>query len=144
MRPLYESEQNRLDEREAARKIALRKGWQIQKLPMQYRLDYALVDHAKTVKAFLEVKRRHNLRAKYDTFMISLSKYTAALHLTHDTGVPCWFAVQWDDSLELWRVREEMAVQFSVGGRVDRNDSEDIEPVVLIPVSYFKQLKEAA
>lgn len=143
VRPLYENTATKDAERIVAEKIAKRRNLTVHKLPIQYRIDFALVSQPKReVVRFLEVKCRTNLRAKYDTYLLSLLKYTSALHLTRDTGVPVLLAVQWADALGIWQVAQIDRPEVVMGGRSDRADWQDQEPVVMIPVSMFKILEE--
>ena len=70
--------------------------------------------------------------------MMSMSKLVAAAG-DRKIGINCILLVQWADSMggvqmsnEYWSVR--------VGGRKDRNDWQDIEPVTHIPISEFKDV----
>ena len=90
-------------------------------------------------RIIVEIKTRHNSSHKYPTFMISKQKYDALCAL-HDKGFVTGILVQWTDKLGFVKVPTEH--RTTMGGRYDRNDSKDIETVVLIPVERFERVKE--
>jgi hypothetical protein len=81
--------------------------------------------------------------------MISLGKIMAARRLSEASQLPSFLLVQWTDP-KLWNydvcgyVRLDSLLDFkiAVGGRTDRGDPQDIEPVALIPIGEFALLQE--
>ena len=78
----------------------------------------------------------------YSSYMISLGKIMSARMLHHVTRVPIVLAVQWQDRTGCVTLAGKGAPQYrvSMGGRRDRNDAQDIEPVALIPIDKFRRL----
>jgi hypothetical protein len=138
VRPLYETATDLVAERAIAETIAGVFDRQIEKLPKQYRLDFAVTDTERRVRAFLEVKRRHNAHDRYPDAILSLSKVVAAKHLSEVVGVRSWFAIQWDDAIGYAPLDGHYTV--SMTGRTDRGDWQDIEPHCHIPLADFKLL----
>ena len=69
--------------------------------------------------------------------MISVSKVMAARALTDATGVECLLIVKWKDNAG-WINLSKDPDSVGFGGRVDRNDSQDMEPVVYYNIIRFK------
>lgn len=111
------------------------------KLPKRYSLDWVAEDNDGFLMAWVECKRRHCSARTYPTFMISMLKWMDALHFQMLGGKPTYILVQWDDGAGWVRSDEVVAsVKFSIGGRTDRDDPEDMEPCVHIPVHCFHML----
>lgn len=133
-RPLYETEFDRENELAVAKAVGARYGWEARKLPSRYALDFALVEGAE-VRFWLEVKCRRNARAAYPTYMLSLSKVFALLELQERTSIRSGVAVSWTDCLGVLPLPSPYRV--SIGGRTDRGDAQDVEPVALFDVGLF-------
>jgi len=136
MRPIYESDTDLYNEREVIN--ALNDLWQTQstKLPRSYGLDYTLTRGGR-VTAFVEIKCRTIPSWTYDTYMISLAKVLKAKSLGNNVGVPAFLVVRWNDMVGYVDLRI-VALDVQVGGRKDRGDEQDIEPVCMIPIKEFK------
>ena len=105
-----------------------------EKMSTRYEVDYALLRRGK-VMAWAEIKCRKNIRAKYDTYAVGLRKIMSGQALATATNLPFLLIVRWTDALG-WIAPEMNDVRW--GGRFDRNDAQDIEPMVHIPISAFK------
>lgn len=136
VRPLYESADDRAREAEIATKIERLLSRKLIKLPMQYRLDYMVMDDER-LTAWVEIKRRFHTFDNYPNVFLSLAKVMAARELNAATGLPCRFFVQFNDCLaHADMCKPGRALRFS--GRFDREDWQDIEPLVLIPMDQWK------
>ena len=137
MRELYESGHDRTKEAAAVGKFIERFGGGVDffKLPIQYKLDFAIVRDG-SVTSFIEVKCRKNVISAYPTYIISLSKMVAAAQYK-DAGITCILLVQWADQMGWVKIPDNRWIT-KVGGRKDREDWQDIEPVVHIPIKEFK------
>jgi len=71
--------------------------------------------------------------------MLSLNKIIHGMELARATDKPFLVVVEWNDMVGWHKVEKVHSIRM--GGRVDRGDWQDIEPVVHIPVTDFKQLK---
>lgn len=139
-RPLYESQQDLLRERAVADQLSRRWNCEIYKMPVRYQIDWAMLRDGE-LKAFAELKIRNNEIGKYETFMISLGKWVFGNQLSVISGVPFFVVVKWSDGL-FWHEAGTAPVTITMGGRFDRNDSQDFEPVVHISTSAFKRISE--
>jgi hypothetical protein len=133
-RPHNESSADLAVEREAAGD--LERAWRcsVEKLsPTLYGVDWALYRQNRLV-SFAEFKARGQ---KYDTLLLSLGKVIHARALARGAGVPFIVVVRWPDGLFYWR-DDNRNLSAMQGGRVDRGQSGDTEPVVHVPTSDFK------
>lgn len=136
---IYETAETLRIEREAMEKAAKHWGVVAEKLPKRYKIDWLLkAPNNKQGTAWAESKRRYNVRSKYPELMLSLAKWREGRQLSEDTGLPFLLLIEWDDGL-FW-MRAEINYPVGIGGRSDRGDPEDIEPMVFIPVDHFKRL----
>ena len=155
MRPTYENKQSLDAERKTVETLS--KMWKVQfiKMPISYHLDYAMIHKINvyqygealkdSIVGFAEVKVRTNPITQYDTYMIALSKVLKARQLSEATKKPSILIVNWrtinkdptkNDCIGWTNFKREFKLGF--GGRKDRNDWQDQEPVALYPISMFK------
>lgn len=139
-RPSYETSKNLSSEARVAGILAGANNATSIKLPAKYPLDWALVE-GKAIVAFIEVKCRTNSSTAYAEYMISLAKYASIQRLSEMSGVKAYLAVQFTDRLMICRFPDH-GLLCEVGGRTDRGDSQDIEPVVLIPMTEFTEVSD--
>ena len=141
MRLIYERPEDLVAERTALDKACEVWKCTAEKLPMKYELDYLLLREGSGV-AWLEITSRPNPRAAYPTYMISLGKVMAARRLSEASQFPSFLLVQWSDYCGYVRLDSLLDFRTGVGGRTDRGDEQDIEPVALIPLGEFARLKD--
>ena len=140
MRPTYETQTDRNNERRLAAKIEKHYGCILSKMPMKLSLDFMAIREGKAV-AFIEARQRKIAMNTYPTYMLSLYKAMQARSLTMTTGLPCFLAVQWTDKAGIGKLppaHEDMHVVM--GGTTRRDDPQDIEPMVHFDIANFKEL----
>lgn len=136
-RPTYETAKDRSNESDVAAVIARAWGFTAKKLPMQYRIDFGLLD-CDTVEAFLEVKDRRPYRSdSFATLILSAAKYEAGLAYSRAFGRPVFLAVRWADRLGVQIIEPRRALRLVLAGRRDRGDWQDMEPCVALDVRGF-------
>jgi len=138
MRPTYETNQDLINEQNVISGFC--NYWsplRFEKMPKQYHLDYCLMV-GEAVTGFCEVKIRKNTYDKYRTYILSLAKVSAAKNLQDACGLSSVLVVKWKDRTGYTSFNYGWPVL--VGGRIDRGDWQDVEPVVHIPLSDFKYL----
>jgi len=138
-RPLYESFNDLTNEQRVAANLSTLWKADFHKLPRSYHVDWMACRDNQTV-AFAELKCRQNERLAYPTFMISLAKWMRGKELAKEAGVPFIIIVDWTDGTFFLKVQNQ-PVTYGFGGRKDRNDLQDMEPVVFIDTSYFMTTK---
>jgi hypothetical protein len=135
MRPLYETQLDLKNEASVADVMASIWKCQMTKLQPRDAFDYAAV-RGKDIAAFVEIKTRTNPMNRYPTYMISMTKIISANAIFMSTGVPSFLAVRWTDCIG-WVRLNNANVKLEIGGRTDRSDAQDIEPVCHISISKF-------
>jgi hypothetical protein len=148
MRPMYETDADL--QREGTVAQAFEKAWKVKtvKLPIKYALDYAMTRQDK-VFAFAEIKTRRipmediDRRGGYD---LGLAKWMAGKEAHEATGLPFVLIVKLPDGL-YYSMFGDGHNSFKpddviMGGRIDRNDTQDFEPMVIIRAERFKKLKD--
>lgn len=139
MRPIYENDVSRATEREVVADVELMLNAKCVKLPISYRVDYAITSDGKSVRAWAEIKGRNR---KYSTLLLAASKWVTMLNLSRATGMPSFLFVRWPEGICWARVTEAVPVEYEIAGRTDRGDPDDIEPCAMIPVRVFTALEK--
>jgi len=128
-RPLYETAADL--SREAKVMHTAAEKWQCDylKLPLSYRLDFALIRNNRLV-ALAEIRVRNVTASKYPTIIFSVNKRAKANQLSDQIKVPSFFVVKYDDEIRYIDFAETPD-EFQVGGRTgaNRRDQADVELV---------------
>ena len=133
-----ETEKNLEDERLVAKLIEAEWKVIVKKLPRLYHLDFVLLNKKKEIRGFAEIKIRDNKQLEYAEYMIGLSKVLQAKKLTEFTGQTSVVIVRWTDFTGWISLREYKRIGW--GGRTDRDDFQDLEPMAFFTASAFKAL----
>jgi hypothetical protein len=142
MRPLYESGKDREREQQVASWIESRWAVTAQKMPMRYEFDYMLM--RSSMVAIMEIKCRLK---KYDTLIISMQKVATMQMYSQQFSVPAVLTICWpneDPKYTLLEPARTATYRIEWGGRDDRGDDQDKEPVIHIPVEHFRDFRNAA
>ena len=134
-RKKYESEDNLDKEKNVLRHMSVKWDVSYSKLPISYKLDYAMYRDEKLL-GFAEVKCRQNSVHDFSTYIISLSKVIKARRLASVTGTKSVLIVSWSDATGWINFFSDFDVKQ--GGRSDRDDWQDQEPVCHFDVKDFK------
>lgn len=114
------------------------------KLPRSYHADYWL-PHESLPPVVVECKMRSANFRQYDTYMISLGKFMRCRELADMMGGFFDIVVGWGDNVVTVAQIRGMTKPFPYiiksGGRTDRGDPADIEPMVHIGIGSFKEIK---
>ena len=109
---------------------------QLNKLPISYALDYLAFRDEEAV-SFVELKNRKCNKDTYPTYMISLSKLLKAKDYKRNLGLSSMLCVSWQDQKGWLNLTNLTDFKIGFGGRYDRNDWQDVEPVIYIPIHKF-------
>lgn len=143
MRQFYESPLNIERERAIAEAVAAQWESPAHKLKVASAVDYAFVRNARVV-GFAECKAREYTMAKMQSWggvMLSVHKWERMLALHKCTNLPVLFIVQDADGVIWWHHPTDFGHDgVMMGGRTDRGDSQDIEPVILLGSERFRTL----
>lgn len=140
VRPIYESLGD--VQNETAVKDQLEKIWNVElhKLPESYQLDY-LATRGEEGKMWVEIKCRKIDSGKFPSIILSMHKYIKGIDLAKTSGLPFIFVVQTNDKLMWYEFDIEHNYGVRLGGRtVKRRDYEDVEPIIDIPMDWFREL----
>lgn len=145
-RPLYETQQDKLAEARVAKKIADKWGCKPIKLRPTYIVDYALIS-ANGFVSFMEVKCRNYTMSEMDSmggFMISLDKLAKGVQLARVGKAYFTIAVSAKGVIYYYDIKNDNMLDchdgLSFGGRTDRDDPQDVEPVALMKAGRFLKL----
>jgi len=137
-RPVYETRYNQGREWQAIIRFGQKYGRKPVKMPKFYHVDYAMTEKdTPKITSWVEVKCRENPRDKYPTLILSVHKVQQGVQLANLTNLPFVLFVEWSDWAGHMRVDDDHRFHVSLGGRYDRNDPQDVEPVFEIPISRF-------
>ena len=122
-------------------KRAIEKHWRcsLEKLPLDYRLDFALIKNKK-IQAWVELKNRNLQSDDFNDSMINLNKWMKAKELRDSTNIPTILAVRYKDK-DLWCVlADDTDMEIRWGARTkNTRDWQDIGPAVHININEFKE-----
>jgi hypothetical protein len=141
-RPFYESESDRSNEAQVAALISEAWRCEVVKIKRAYVVDYALMTDRRC-RALCEIKvRSYSMEAlaRMGGFMLSLHKYTHARALAAAARVLFVIVVHADDEV-WWHGADGQHDGVTIGGRMDRNDAQDIEPVVMLRPERFQRIR---
>jgi hypothetical protein len=139
-RPIYEQSSDIANEQRVAEKLS--ELWNFdswKRNPPRYPIDISLMRGTR-IKAFAEIKCRNVPSGTYNTYMLSAGKAMSARTLTEVTGLPCFLVVRWTDCLGWIDLETAEPLYVGWGGRSDRDDSQDMEPVMHYDIIKFKEL----
>jgi len=140
MRTAYETLETLQAERSFMHRYEAAFSVHCEKLPVSYRLDYAVMEMGQVVQ-WLELKNRSHAMHKYPAYWISLGKFLHGAALADRTTISFILAVRFSDCDALVNCSALSRKQWGIahGGRRDRNDPADMEPLVTIPINLFER-----
>lgn len=141
MRPMYESQQDRSHEAQVIARLCSAWKCDAKKMPAAYPMDWSLQKDG-SVKALAEIKFRN---ASYPTYIVSLRKYSDMLNLHQASGLPCLLVVCWPENgrrVVKYTAIKRQPAKVIHGGRTDRGDSQDVEPMAEIAMTEFTRVGE--
>lgn len=139
-RPHYETKQNlRLEDVVSEIYARYLQVGQVKIPAKQYRMDRAAVCDGRIV-GFFEIKTRTVAHNHYAFYMLSAAKFRDGVYW-HNLGLSFTLVVSFTDGLFYYTYRDHDDIRYALGGRTDRNDAQDIEPLALIPMGLFRQVE---
>ena len=141
-RPMYEGDADRSNELSAITRMADAFSVEFAKLPISYRMDYAVIKGGQ-ISGFVEVKSRNMTWGQYPNVILSMSKVEKACSYFDLLKLPSLLLVATTDGLihytHMHDVPSNSKLEFS-GRTVNTRDSADIEPCYHIPNERFSKL----
>jgi len=139
VRKIYETEEDRKNERRIVEEV-LMEGEKALKMGYKHQIDFLVVDQQWRGKSVIEVKKRKGTFGKYPDVMLSLLKWNKGIEFKRNNRLDFLFVVEWDDGIFMHRYEDLIHYTIGIGGRTDRDDAQDIEPVVYVPNKKFTQM----
>ena len=116
-------------------------GCSLEKLPIDYRLDYAVIVNG-IIKAWIELKNRNLYSYDYQDSMINLNKWMKAKEFRSISNIPTLLAVRYKDKDLFCELTDETDIEIRWGARTkNTRDWQDIGPAVHIKLTEFKEFK---
>jgi len=147
-RTAYESQSDLSTEAAVIKRFCKHFNVDYHKLPISYKYDYILTSKkTEVIQAIAEVKNRKNEMRKYPTLVLSQSKFMKGVEYYEyykniGNRSDMLIIVQWIDTLGYYKYDPTDTFVHKIGGRtLNTRDSADIEPVILIPISKFTEIK---
>jgi len=144
MRPIYENANDLRSEKNLISHVS--DCWNVvsYKMPMSYKIDYAMYridtgtsnSSSENLVGFAEVKCRTHKFGTFPTYIISLAKVMEARRLARETDTKSLLIVSWTDKIGFLDFFSHHQIRH--GGRADRNDWQDQEPVCHFDLKHFK------
>lgn len=144
-RKLYESPENLDKERAVA--LFLEDKWKCEtvKMPIKYGLDFTFRRN-KSLIGFGEIKCLNYKLSDFDRmsggYFISLGKFMSAKSLVEFTKLPFFLVLNTLDGIYYRKFTNFDGLNFTANGRKDRNDWQDMEPMVLLETALFTKITE--
>ena len=138
-RPIYETEEDREREKKLAERVSELWGLNTKPNPKQYPIDYTFLNKGDgSIEGFAEIKVRTHKCGTFPTYIISAMKVASAKMLSEATGLDVILIVQWSCGSIGFMDMATPSDSIGWGGRNDRNDSQDQEPVVHWKLDHFQ------
>jgi hypothetical protein len=143
MRPRYESPEDLKNERRIADYVENKFGIILRKMPDQYYVDFMAFNTAGEPIGVMEMKRRNNPVDQYTTLDLGLKKWNHGSRFFHENALPFSFVVRFNDGVYFYKYQPDDNKNFLIkwGGRKDRGDRQDEEPMVKIPRRRLKKIE---
>ena len=142
-RPLYETKANLDEELQVMQAFAKRYGYSFKKIPIQYRMDFA-VFRDKKMLGLVEVRCRTFSWNKYSTLIMSMAKL---MHMQtySNMNIPVTLLLKNADGLWWWKYNPSGIEYFGwggrfIGGNAKPRDDQDEEPVGHIHRNEFREV----
>lgn len=144
-RPMYETQSDLDSELTVMEKLVKRmpREHYFRKLPLAYQLDYGLyLTEDNSLQALTEVKTRSIDFGAYPTMILSAHKMHEMI-AWRSRGFPTILIYNLNDGVYTYRPSAESVYDCEIksGGRADRGDWQDIEPVYHIPVDKLHRVE---
>ena len=136
--PLYETVEDRIQEDNVSDQLKATWGLDVWSFPPYATTGDLLLGKDGMLRAICEVKRRYNPINKYETYIVSRSKLERISAMAAALNTVGLLVVQFDDVLVWHGATGALTYNTIWGGRYDREDPNDLELMVHIPIDKLK------
>ena len=144
-RPIYESQVDLTHENKMKTFLEAKWNCTLHKVPLKYQVDW-LAMRGKYPRAFVEFKHRDKLSInEYPRYMISLDKWMKAKQLCKEVEIPFIMVITFTEGTYygVFAHNGLHDVTYGFGGRYDRGDAQDVEPMIYLPLKKFMKIEGA-
>lgn len=144
-RPIYESQVDLTHENKMKTFLEAKWNCTLHKVPLKYQVDW-LAMRGKDPMAFVEFKHRNKLSINaYPRYMISLDKWMKAKQLCKEVEIPFIMVITFTEGTYygVFAHNGLHDVTYGFGGRYDRGDAQDVEPMIYLPLKKFMKIEGA-
>lgn len=140
---MYESEEDKRNQRAAMEKVEKLFNWHLMELPIGYGPDwiaYEREDEDYVTTGFVEYKRRNNNHDAFPTVFLEYKKYINCKLMSDASAVPFYYIQEWDDhKLGICHVGIKDVIRSRVGIRssMRRDDINDTYLQIHLPLERF-------
>lgn len=144
-RPIYELQVDLTHENKMKTFLEAKWNCTLHKVPLKYQVDW-LAMRGKDPMAFVEFKHREKLSIDaYPRYMISLDKWMKAKQLCKEVEIPFIMVITFTEGTYygVFAHNGLYDVTYGFGGRYDRGDAQDVEPMIYLPLKKFMKIEGA-
>ena len=144
-RPIYESQVDLTHENKMKTFLEAKWNCTLHKVPLKYQVDWMAM-RGKDPMAFVEFKHRDKLSIDaYPRYMISLDKWMKAKQLCKEVEIPFIMVITFTEGTYygVFAHNGLHDVTYGFGGRYDRGDAQDVEPMIYLPLKKFMKIEGA-
>lgn len=144
-RPIYESQVDLTHENKMKTFLEAKWNCTLHKVPLKYQVDWMAM-RGKDPMAFVEFKHRDKLSINaYPRYMISLDKWMKAKQLCKEVEIPFIMVITFTEGTYygVFAHNGLHDVTYGFGGRYDRGDAQDVEPMIYLPLKKFMKIEGA-
>ena len=136
---LYENDADRKNEQKFAEHLLKEYDCLASKLDMKYGVDFFVAGSDGRGLYWIEYKHRSRI---FDTYMISVYKIWRGRSLAQNTGMEFKIVVECDQKYYTVNITENVLLgsTIGIGGRTDRGNDGDVEPMYFIPWDMFQEI----
>ena len=142
-RPIYESQVDLTHENKMKTFLEAKWNCTLHKVPLKYQVDWMAM-RGKDPMAFVEFKHRDKLSINaYPRYMISLDKWMKAKQLCKEVEIPFIMVITFTEGTYygVFAHNGLHDVTYGFGGRYDRGDAQDVEPMIYLPLKKFMKVE---
>lgn len=141
VRPVYEKEEDRSRELEVSRQVSEKWRAKCLMMPKFSAADMLIFDHNNNPRCWAEIKSRNIPFGKYEHMHVAVSKILRLQQLVQLTKLRAIIIGNLTDGIYWHHCPEtEAEIVKDNGGRTDRNDPKDLEPMACFYWHNFKRL----
>ena len=143
---MYESDNDRRNQRSAMEKVEKLFNWTLDELPERYVADWAAFKKWNSINlldGIVEYKRRNNNHDAHDSVFLDAKKYVSCKQLSDAFAVPFYYIQEWDDKIGICQpnIKDAIRSKVAVKRSLRRDDTDDTYLFIHLPLERFDLYK---